>query len=292
MYISIGKQWAGSQRALNEFTEQIRMLQVDPTFIKKMAAADEEDEDEEVLGKRLMQQEGSVGIVHIEGRLWNINVPWLNSWVGATGYGEIRSAVLSFAEDSDVKSILLAVDSGGGGVDGMSDAARAIQAVDQTVKPVFSHTSTTMCSAAYFLGASARRVMADEMSEVGSIGVIATHTSYERMLAEEGLDVTVIRSGKYKALASPYEKLSAKAREIIQAECDYTYGKFIKHVAAARHVTEDYTREYLADGRVFMADDAYSVGLVDGIMTADEAFARAEVAQNPNPPQHGAPSGA
>jgi nicotinate-nucleotide pyrophosphorylase len=67
------------------------------------------------------------------------------------------------------------IDSGGGAVSGVADAGNLIKLIDQSVKPIYSFTDGAMCSAAYWLGCSAREVYSSNVSTVGSIGVIATH---------------------------------------------------------------------------------------------------------------------
>ena len=77
--------------------------------------------------------------------------------------------------DPKVKAILLDVDSPGGVADGVKTLADQILAA-RGQKPIVAFAHGQMCSAAYWLGASADRVMADDTAMVGSIGTVMTHT--------------------------------------------------------------------------------------------------------------------
>ena len=65
----------------------------------------------------------------------------------------------------------------------------------------------------------------------------------------EGIAVTVIRAGKYKALADPNEPLSKAAEAQIQAMVDAAYGVFVDHVSAMRGRTYEYPTRRWPMGR-------------------------------------------
>ena len=76
--------------------------------------------------------------------------------------------------DPAVHSIILAIDSPGGTVDGTISLA---DLVATSTKPVVTLASGTMASAAYWIGSAASSAyITDATTIVGSIGVVATHT--------------------------------------------------------------------------------------------------------------------
>jgi signal peptide peptidase SppA len=258
--------WAGTEHSLALAME---------AHDRMMAGAfsDDEEDDDEVPFNYSVQ--GDVGIIAIKGSLTNRDV-WYNRYLGVTSYADIRKALM-YAASSDVKAIVLDIDSGGGAVSGVADAGNLIKLIDQSVKPIYSFTDGAMCSAAYWLGCSAREVYSSNVSTVGSIGVIATHMEYSKALKEAGVGVTIVRAGEYKALANSLEPLSDKAKTQLQNQLNLAYQVFIEHVADCRKTTVNLCDANMAQGREFFGKEALAAGLVDGIETFDSMMSKVEM---------------
>jgi len=224
------------------------------------------DKEDECEPHRLLAVSDGLAVITIKGPLVNSDSPYLK-YFGVTGYPEIRDAVLAAVSDPEVKQILLDVDSGGGAVSGCADTGALIRAAHK-VKPITTY-GETMASAAYWLGCSAGRVYSGKAALVGSIGVKATFKEYSKANEMEGVTVTVIRAGKYKALADSNEPLTKAGEAQIQAMADASYGVFVDHVAEMRGRTYEYTDKTMADGQEFIGQAAVDVGLTDGITTFD-----------------------
>jgi signal peptide peptidase SppA len=169
--------------------------------------------------------------------------------------------------DTAVHSIILAIDSPGGTVDGTQTLATAVA---NSIKPIISLASGTMASAAYWIGSAANSIyITDSTTNVGSIGVVATHTDVSAAEASKGVKTTEIAAGKYKRIASSYEPLTKEGRQSIQDQVDYTYGLFVDAVARHRGVSADVVLKNMADGRIFIGQQAIDAGLVDGVSTLD-----------------------
>lgn len=217
---------------------------------------------------------GNVGIVTIAGPLTNTESVW-NRYDGVISYGEIRAALVHAAQDPNIGAIVLDINSGGGAVSGVSDTAELIKKVD-SIKPVHTFSDGMLASAAYWLGSSARSVSIGKVTEAGSIGVLTVHKEISKMLSEIGINATVLRAGEFKALGNQFEPLSDKAKEVIQGQLDSMYQMFVQHVADARGVTYPVADQKMAQGRVFMGDQAVAIGLVDKVSTFDEVVAKAQ----------------
>ena len=154
-------------------------------------------------------------------------------------------------------------------VSGVDDTAKLIRLVNDRVKPVTTYTDGAMCSAAYWLGSAAGEVFASKGAIVGSIGVIATHKEYSEAYKKEGVGVTVVRAGKFKALANSNEKLTEAGKAQLQKIVDASYEIFVDHVAAMRGKSYEYADKTMADGQEFIGQASVDVGLVDAIKTFD-----------------------
>jgi signal peptide peptidase SppA len=172
-------------------------------------------------------------------------------------------------DDPAVHSIIQWVDSPGGTVDGTQGYAYEAYAA-RGRKPIVSLASGCMASAAYWFGAAAEKVyIADLTTIVGQIGIVAKHVDTSGAEAKAGIKTTEIAAGKYKRVASSYEPLSPEGRQSIQDQVDYTYSIFVADVARFRGVSEEQVLEDMAEGRVFIGQQAIDAGLVDGVSTLD-----------------------
>ena len=260
--------WAGTEHSL------ALAMEAHDRMMAGSFSDDEEDDDDEVPFNYSVQ--GDVGIIAIKGSLTNRDV-WYNRYLGVTSYADIRKALMYAANQSEIKAIVLDIDSGGGAVSGVADAGNLIRLIDENVKPVYSFTDGAMCSAAYWLGCSAREVYSSNVSTVGSIGVIATHMEYSKALKDAGVGVTVVRAGEFKALANSVEPLSDKAKTQLQNQLNAAYGVFLEHVADCRKTTVNLCDANMAQGREFFGKEALAAGLVDGIETFDSMMSKVEM---------------
>lgn len=258
------KLWAGSE-------ESLRYALKSSADVELRASANDDGDDDKSGGPRLLEMDGPIATIKIHGPMVNSDSPWL-AMLGMTGYPEIRDALVSAAENPDVKHILLDLSTGGGPVFGVADTANLIRNIHSTVKPVTAFAENA-ASAGYWLASSAGDVVATKTSMVGSIGVIATHYEYSEQMKKDGIGVTVVRAGKEKARANSNEPLSEKGLEQIQQAVDATYKVFVEHVADMRGKSYEYADRQMADGKEFIGQMAMDVGLVDAIKPYDTLVA-------------------
>ena len=260
------KVWAGTEASLHA------ALDAEEARATRMAAGDRISEKDRETSRLLSVDDDGVATISIKGPLTNDGDTIWNEWMGMTGYPEIRDAMISAATDTSVQHIILDIDSGGGAVSGVDDTAKLIRLVHDNVKPVTAFTDGSMYSAAYWLGSSAGEVYASKAAGMGSIGVIATHMERSEMLKEVGIGVTVVRAGKYKALANGVEKLSEEGKAQIQAGVDAAYKIFVGHVAEMRGKSYEFADSVMAQGREFYGQAGADAGLVDGIKSFDQVM--------------------
>lgn len=258
--------WAGTEASLHA------ALDAEEARATRMAAGERLGDKDRETSRLLAIDDAGVATISIKGPLTNDGDADWNEWMGMTGYPEIRDAMISAATDASVQHIILDIDSGGGAVSGVDDTAKLIRLVHDNVKPVTAFTDGSMHSAAYWLGSSAGEVYASKAAGMGSIGVIATHMERSEMLKEAGIGVTVVRAGKYKALANGVEKLTEEGKAQIQAGVDAAYKIFVGHVAEMRGKSYEFADSVMAQGREFYGQAGADAGLVDGIKSFDQVM--------------------
>lgn len=184
--------------------------------------------------------------------------------------------------DPSVKAIVLHIDSPGGAVDGTQELANLIFQ-SRGKKPVVALADGLMASAAYWIGAAADQIfVTSDTTQVGSIGVVATHVDVSKAEEQMGIKTTEITAGRFKRIASQYAPLSQEGRASIQDHVDTLYSVFLSDVAKFRGGTPEDVHERMADGRIFIGKAAIDAGLVDGVSTLSELIDRLASGEGPS----------
>lgn len=207
---------------------------------------------------------------------------------GVLGYSDITGAlgqVAAMHAAGEVKSGVLMIDSGGGAVNGVQDAGQMIQAIGAKM-PLVAYTDGSMFSAAYWLGASANEVIASNTSQVGSVGTLIVHMDATKALEMSGRKATLIRHGEFKAIANPFEPLSADAKAQLQSLADGSGKIFVNYVAGRRGMTASDFQATAGEGRVFLGDPAKKVGLVDAVMGYNDLMTKMKKLDTSNSRAH------
>ena len=83
------------------------------------------------------------------------------------------------------------------------------------------------------------------------------------MLEADGVDVKVVRSGKYKALLHPYEPISEAGLKEVEAKGAQLHGFFIEHIQSMRPNLSSRVAQW-GEGQTFFGEEAVQLGLADG----------------------------
>ena len=176
-----------------------------------------------------------------------------------------------FGNSSSVKAIVLRIDSPGGGVVPSQEIHDAVQRVrTKHNKTIVASMGTVAASGGYYIAAAADRIVANPGKLTGSIGVIMELVNLEGLLKKVGVEGVVVKSGHYKDIGSPFRKMSAEDRRILQSVMDDVHAQFIEAVAEGRSLDVDAVRT-LADGRIFTGRQALDADLVDELGDLEDA---------------------
>lgn len=195
---------------------------------------------------------------------------------GGTSLEALRAMFRDAVSDGDVGAIVLDMDTPGGNVEGIPELAAEIRAARAT-KPILASANYAALSAGYWLASQADVVTVSPSGQVGSIGVVAAHVDQSEAERMEGLKTTILTSSgaPYKAEGNTHEPLADEARGVIQTDLDAFEAMFHKAVARGMGVPIDTVRESFGKGRVHLADEALSRGMVHHVETLEETIVRA-----------------
>jgi signal peptide peptidase SppA len=210
-----------------------------------------------------------VGLVQLHGPMLKRAGFW-EQLFGFTGTEMIRAAIHTAAADDEIKAILLHVESPGGHVAGVQDLADTVRDAAAR-KPTAVHIDDLGASAAYWASAYATRLTASPMAEVGSLGTMAVVADVSQGLAQAGVTVHVVSTGPMKGLGVPGTQVTKAHLEDIQRRVDGANAFFLRAVQQGRKLSAEQL-ERVADGRVFLAQEAKRLGLIDEVRSLDAAI--------------------
>lgn len=195
-----------------------------------------------------------------------------DAWVSryATGYDYVQAMFAAAMNDDDVKGIVFDLNSYGGHVAGNFELAEMIYEARE-VKPSVAIVDARALSGGYSLASAAGKIIATPSADIGSIGVVLMHVSFAEMLKEDGIEVTFIYAGDHKVDGNPYEELSDDDKAALQAGVKRSYDQFVALVARNRGLETQAVIDTQA--RVFDADEAKTLGLIDAVMPPRAAYA-------------------
>ncbi len=223
--------------------------------------------------RRRYAVENGVAVISIEGVMAR-RLNLLQAISGGVSTEMTAQEIRAAARDDAVHSLILAYDSPGGSAEGLHTLIGAIGDARSAGKRVIALGTATMASAAYWTGSAAESIyIADPVTAMGSIGVVALHKDYSVARANAGVKLTEIVAGKYKRIASDNAPLSDEGRKELQSVVDHVYSVFVADVAKHRRVSVEHVLEQMADGKVFIGEQAIAAGLADGMASIDQLIA-------------------
>lgn len=197
--------------------------------------------------------------ISIEGE---IGAEMTNIYSRASIINQIREA----KSNSNVKAILLSVNTPGGGV---YETAELYNELKNSGKDVYVSMKKQATSGGYYVSMAAKKIFANTETTTGSLGVIMSYVSAQKFLNDHGVKQETIRSGEQKAVGGLTEDLPESTRKIYQEQNKEAYDRFVKAIAQGRSMSEDEVRK-LADGRTYTGTQAVENKLVDKIGTEED----------------------
>ncbi|MCR4716976.1 MAG: signal peptide peptidase SppA [Lachnospiraceae bacterium] len=199
------------------------------------------------------------------------------SYISATAGGQYNhdlymKTVDDLMDNDKNKGILLYVDSPGGTVYESDELyEKLMEYKEKTKRPIYAYFASQACSGGYYISMAADKIYANRNCWTGSIGVIVSLTNYKDLMDKLGVKQINITSGRNKAIGSAAEELTDEQEKILQSLVDEAYEQFTGIVAEGRDLPVARVKT-IADGRIYSAQQAKDIDLVDDIMGEEEAL--------------------
>lgn len=179
------------------------------------------------------------------------------------------------ADNDDVKAVVLRVNSGGGSAYASEQIWHAVMKL-KAKKPVVVSMGDYAASGAYYLSCPANWIVAQPNTLTGSIGIFAAIPDMSGLITQKlGVKFDEVKTNRNSSfgnlMARPF---NAEELGYLQSYVNRGYQLFTKRVANGRHQSVE-AIDKIAQGRVWAAEDALKVKLVDQIGGLEDAVKKA-----------------
>jgi protease-4 len=188
-----------------------------------------------------------------------------------------REALDRAGEDDDVAALLVRVQSPGGTVSASETLYHELSRwKEENQRPVIAYLQGLATSGGYYVAMTADRVISHPTTVTGSIGVVMTGLNFAGLMEKIGVSDQTLTSGDFKDSGSPFRPMREAEREQLQGVIQSLYQRFRDVVKAGRPGLDAARLDAIADGRVFTAQQALVLGMIDGIGHFEDAVEETE----------------
>ena len=185
----------------------------------------------------------------------------------------IIEQIKEYRESSSIKSVIMRVDSPGGGV-GPSQEIYAELKKLAAEKPLIVSMGSVAASGGYYLAVAGEKIFANPGTITGSIGVIMSFPNYRELMGQLGVKMETVKSGQFKDTGSSSGVFSEADRFLLQRLIDDVHQQFVDTISLERNIPLERLQPYV-DGRIMTGRQAKEFGLIDELGTFYDAVAYA-----------------
>ena len=178
------------------------------------------------------------------------------------------------ADDDDVKAVVLRVNSPGGSAYASEQIWHAVTKL-KAKKPVVVSMGGYAASGGYYISCAANYIYSDPTTITGSIGIFGMFLNYSELMKDKlGIKFDEVKTNKHANFGTRSRFFNAEEMAILDKYIGKGYELFRKRVAEGRKMSVAQV-EQIAQGRVWLGNDALKIHLVDGIGSLDDAVKKA-----------------
>lgn len=180
----------------------------------------------------------------------------------------ISEKIMQLNKIPNLKGVVLRVNSPGGSALG---AEMIYKELSDIQVPIYVSMGSTAASGGYYISMAGDKIFANKSTLTGSIGVVSILPKLNKAAEKYGINSSAIEKGKYSNIYDPFSELDNDSRNKIVSSMTETYKEFKSRVITNRKMTDE-KLETLAQGRIWLGEEAKVNGLVDEIGTLDDTI--------------------
>ncbi len=206
-----------------------------------------------------------IAVLYATGEIQETGMP------GTIDCSKLVPIINDLADDDDCKGLVLRVNSPGGSVFGSEQIWEALGYFKSTGKPLAVSMGDVAASGGYYISCNADRIFASPLTITGSIGIFGLIPEASGLLQKIGLSPQYVYTnpeGDFPDLTRP---MTAGQAAAMQKAIERGYQEFVTRCAQGRRMKIE-TIKSIAEGRVWSAESALKIGLVDQIGELQDAI--------------------
>lgn len=235
---------------------------------------DYNDVDMAIDDSNLMGEE--IAVYYCQGSIVRMETPSIYGSEQQIVSTKVIKDLQELADNSQVKAVVLRINSGGGDAYASEQIWRAVKELNKK-KPVVVSMGGMAASGAYYMSMGAQYIMAQPTTLTGSIGIFGALPDFSDLMTKKlGFKYDEVKTNRNSAYASAGMSRPWSAEEIatMQNYINRGYSLFRKRVAEGRKMSTEQV-EKIAQGRVWLGTDAKNIKLIDGFGGLSDAIDKA-----------------
>ena len=235
---------------------------------------DYNDVDMAIDDSNLMGEE--IAVYYCQGSIVRMETPSIYGSEQQIVSTKVIKDLQELADNSQVKAVVLRINSGGGDAYASEQIWRAVKELNKK-KPVVVSMGGMAASGAYYMSMGAQYIMAQPTTLTGSIGIFGALPDFSDLMTKKlGFKYDEVKTNRNSAYTSAGMSRPWSAEEIatMQNYVNRGYSLFRKRVAEGRKMSTEQV-EKIAQGRVWLGTDAKNIKLIDGFGGLSDAIDKA-----------------
>jgi len=205
---------------------------------------------------------------------WGNFDPLTMSFSPQIGLNEILDNIEKAKTDENIKGIYLETGMVSPGISTAFEIRNALLDFKESGKFILCYNNDLLPQSAYYLGSVADSLFLNPSGVFQFFGLRSEITFYKNALDKLGVEMQIVRHGKYKSAVEPYvnERMSQESRDQILSFINPIWNEMLNGISEERGLTTMQLNE-LADNLVInSAEAALQESLVDGLKYYDEVL--------------------
>jgi protease-4 len=247
--------------------------------VKKFMKLDEDDDInqisvDDILNTKIKEDGDRVAVYYAFGNIIDDETPQ-GIFAGTNIVAKrVCQDLQEIADNDKIKAVVLRINSGGGSAYASEQIWHQVKKLREK-KPVVVSMSGVAASGGYYISAPANYIIADNTTITGSIGIFGLFQDMTELYTKKlGINFSQVGTNRNSVFGSQKYGFTPEQLTALQNNVNRGYELFKKRVAEGRKMTLAQV-ENIAQGRVWLGEDAKRIGLVDEIGGLNRAIAKA-----------------
>lgn len=203
----------------------------------------------------------------------DIDLPMFGS-AKKMGLDQLISAIEKAADEDKIKGIYLRLDNFEAGYSSSEEIRNALVKFKASGKFIYSYAEVYP-QKAYYLASVSDKIFINPEGMLSFSGITSRSTYFKNALDKLGIEMQIIRHGKFKAAVEPFmlDRMSEENRTQIEGYIGSIWGNVLASISESRGLTTDELMAIADENMTFRQAEVYlAKGLVDSILYEDQVF--------------------